>query len=59
MRGEKGRFRRKNSSLIVQVTVMKADRVKLHVIEANAWAMAGVSDFWVGRRFFFREFERV
>ena len=38
---------------------MQADRVKLHVIEANAWAMDGVSDFWVGRHFFFREFERV
>jgi len=38
---------------------MQADRVKLHVIEANAWAMAGVSDFWVGRKFFFREFERA
>lgn len=59
MRGEKGRFRRKGSSLIVQVTVMKPDRVKLHVIEANPWAMKGVEDFWIERHFFFREFERA
>lgn len=55
----RGRFRRKGSSLIVQVTVMKPDRVKLHVIEANPWAMKGVEDFWCGRHFFFREFERA
>lgn len=37
---------------------MNADKVKLHVLEANPFTMRGVEDFWVGRHFFFREFER-
>lgn len=59
MRGARGRYRRKGSSLIVQVTAMKQDRVKLHVLEANPMAMQGVTDFWIGRKFFFKEFERA
>lgn len=59
MRGERGRFRRKGSTLVVQVTVMNADKVKLHVLEANPYTMRGVEDFWISRKFFFKEFERA
>lgn len=45
--------------MIVQVTVMNADKVKLHVLEANPYTMRGVEDFWISRKFFFKEFERA